>query len=135
MRAGAAFILVVTVLGLLGCSSSGSTTTSGQTQAAKHQRQPPKTGKFEGSFFGGKKGGTHTETSTSFPADWTHEEKQQHEANRLLCASESQRQLANEWNVANNPAAIAHAIGREYRNRQDMEIAAEEGCLAALDLR
>ena len=77
----------------------------------------------------------HTETSASFPADWTHEEKQQYEENRLLCASESQQQLANEWNVANNPAAIAHAIGREYRNRQDMEIAAEEGCLAALDLR
>ena len=66
------------------------------------------------------------------PADWTSEEKQQFETNRLLCASEPQEQLASEWEAHNDAGSIAHAIGLEYRNRQDMQIAAEEGCLEAL---
>jgi hypothetical protein len=66
------------------------------------------------------------------PADWTSEEKQQFETNRVLCASEPQEQLASEWEVHNDAGSIAHAIGLEYRNRQDMQIAAEEGCLEAL---
>jgi hypothetical protein len=66
------------------------------------------------------------------PADWTSEEKQQFETNRVLCASEPQVQLASEWEVHNDAGSIAHAIGLEYRNRQDMQIAAEEGCLEAL---
>jgi hypothetical protein len=71
-------------------------------------------------------------SSAGPPADWTAEEKQQFETIRVLCASEPQRQLASEWEVHNDPGSIAHAIGLEYRNRQDMQIAAEEGCLEAL---
>lgn len=66
------------------------------------------------------------------PGDWTSEEKQPYETNRLLCASEPSEQLASEWEVHNDAGSIAHAIGLEYRNRQDMQVAAEEGCLAAL---
>ncbi len=67
------------------------------------------------------------------PADWTSEEKQNYALNKEICASEPLSQLASEYHVAVNPAAAAHAVGLEYRNREDMEIAAEEGCLAALD--
>ena len=66
------------------------------------------------------------------PADWTSEEKQQFETNRVICASEPQEQLAGEYNVHDDVGSIAHAVGREFRLRQDMEIAAEEGCLEAL---
>jgi hypothetical protein len=66
------------------------------------------------------------------PADWTREEKQQFEIAKSVCASEPLSQLASEWHTSVDPSSVAHAYGREYRLRQDMEIATEEGCLAAL---
>lgn len=66
------------------------------------------------------------------PADWTREEKQQFEIAKSICASEPLSQLASEWHTSADPSSVAHAYGREYRLRQDMEIATEEGCLAAL---
>lgn len=66
------------------------------------------------------------------PADWTNEEKQQFEIAKSICESEPLSQLASEWNTSADPSSVAHAYGREYRLRQDMEIATEEGCLAAL---
>jgi hypothetical protein len=66
------------------------------------------------------------------PADWTSEEKQQFEIAKSVCASESLSQLASEWQTSVDPSSVAHAYGHEYRLRQDMEIATEEGCLAAL---
>jgi sRNA-binding protein len=66
------------------------------------------------------------------PADWTSDEKGRFGEAKLICESEPQSQLASEWRVHNDAASIAHAMGREFRLRQDMEIATEEGCLAAL---
>lgn len=66
------------------------------------------------------------------PADWTREEKQQFEIAKSVCASEPLSQLASEWHTSVDPSSVAHAYGREYRLRQDMEIGTEEGCLAAL---
>jgi hypothetical protein len=112
-------LLVAGMLGLavVGCGSKEGGSTDRPSYIPSQQQRPKRPAE------------AHPEQAAS---RWTGEEKQQFETNRFICSSETQAQLAKELGVHNDIGSIAHADGLEYRNRMDMQIAAEEGCLKGL---
>ena len=153
MRKVAVFLVAVLALAIAGCgqSSGGASTERGEpteTESAveaaevraaqrraarklrheikKHRREREQEPEPE------PEPKPEAEEAAGPPAAWTSEEKQQYEIAKGICGSEPLSQLASEWNTSADPGSVAHAYGLEYRNRPDMVIATEEGCLAAL---
>jgi len=155
MRKVAVFLVVVLALAVAGCGQSGggastervepteteSAVEAGEVRAAqrraarklrheikKHRREREREREAEPE----PEPKPEAEEASGPPAAWTREEKQQYEIAKGICGSEPLSQLASEWNTSADPSSVAHAYGLEYRNRPDMVIATEEGCLAAL---